>query len=114
MGHLGKGHCDGRPLMPQHEAEPSLPPPPRCRGASVASNESHRHPLAHKSSLQKCSTCLVETPVVVGFLLDGLTLAIFFSFIFVGKMCVFVSRRMKIVTFLLKNGETAQQVVDFP
>ena len=44
-GHLGKGHCDGHPLMPQHGAEPSLPPPSRCGGASVASNESHRHPL---------------------------------------------------------------------
>ena len=39
-----------------------------------------------------------------------LTLAIFF----VGKMCVFVSRPMKIVTFLLKNGETPKRVVDFP
>ena len=45
MGHLCKGHCDGHPLMPQHGAEPSRPPPPRCGGASVASNESHRHPL---------------------------------------------------------------------
>ena len=45
MGHLGQGHSDGHPLMPQHGVEPSLPPPPRCGGASVASNESHRHPL---------------------------------------------------------------------
>ena len=29
-------------------------------------------------------------------------------------MCVFVSRPMKIVTFLLKNGETPKRVVDFP
>ena len=29
----------------------------------------------------------------------------FFSFIFVNKMFVFVSRPMKIVTFLLKNGD---------
>ena len=68
MGHLGKGHCDGHPLMPQHGAEPSLPPPSRCGGASVASNdESHRHPLvsAHKYSHEKWATCLVETPVVV-------------------------------------------------
>ena len=35
-------------------------------------------------------------------LLEVLTLAIF-PFIFVGKMCVFVSRPMKIVTFLRKN-----------
>ena len=28
-------------------------------------------------------------------------------------MCVFVSRPMKIVTFLLKNGETPKRVVDF-
>ena len=34
--------------------------------------------------------------------------------IFVGKMCVFVSRPMKISTFLRKNGETAKRVVDFP
>ena len=33
----------------------------------------------------------------------------FFSSIFVGKMCVFVSRPMKIVTFLRKNGETAKR-----
>ena len=33
---------------------------------------------------------------------------------FVGKMCVFVSRPMKIVTFLMKNGDPAKRVVDFP
>ena len=37
-----------------------------------------------------------------------------FSFIFVGKMCVFVSRPMEIVTFLRKNGDSAKRVVDFP
>ena len=37
----------------------------------------------------------------------------FFSSIVVGKMCIFVSRPMKIVTFLRKNGETAKRVVDF-
>ena len=47
-------------------------------------------------------------------LLVGLTLAILFSFIFVGKMCVFVSRPMKIVTFLRKNDYTPKRVVDFP
>ena len=47
-------------------------------------------------------------------LLDGLTSAIFFSFIFVGKMCIFVSRPMKIVTFLKKNGYLPKRVVDFP
>ena len=36
------------------------------------------------------------------------------SSIFVCKMSVFVSRPMKIVTFLRKNGETAKLVVDFP
>ena len=46
-------------------------------------------------------------------LLDGLILAIF-SLIFVGKMCVFVSRPMNIVTFLRKNGETPKRVVHFP
>ena len=39
-----------------------------------------------------------------------LTLAILF---FVGKLCVFVSRPMKIVTFPLKYGETPKRVVDF-
>ena len=29
-------------------------------------------------------------------------------------MCVFVSRPMKIVTFLRKNGDSAKRVVDFP
>ena len=38
----------------------------------------------------------------------------FFSLIFVGKMCVFVSRPMKIVNFLLKNADTPKRVVDFP
>ena len=38
----------------------------------------------------------------------------FFSFIFVGKMCVFVSRPMKIVTFLLKNDYHPKRDVDFP
>ena len=37
-----------------------------------------------------------------------------FSLIFVGKMCNFVSRPMKIVTFLRKNGYTPKRVVDFP
>ena len=36
-----------------------------------------------------------------------------FSLIFVGKMCVFVSRPMKIVTFLGKNGDLPKRVVDF-
>ena len=47
-------------------------------------------------------------------LLDGLTLANFCSLIFVGKMCVFVSRPMKIVTFPRKNEHTPKRVVDFP
>ena len=37
----------------------------------------------------------------------------FFSSIFVGKMCIFVSHPMKIVTFLLKNDYTPKRVVDF-
>ena len=37
-----------------------------------------------------------------------------FSFIFVGKMRVFVSRPMKIVTFLWKNDYSPKRVVDFP
>ena len=36
-----------------------------------------------------------------------------FPLIFVGKMCVFVSRPMKIVTFLRENGKTPKLVVDF-
>ena len=44
----------------------------------------------------------------------GADLSDFFSLIFVGKMCVFVSRPLKIVTFLRKNGETPKRVVDFP
>ena len=47
-------------------------------------------------------------------MLDRLTLAKLFSFIFVGKMCVFVSRPMKIVTFLRKNDYPPKRVVDFP
>ena len=38
----------------------------------------------------------------------------FFSLIFVGKMCVFVSRPMKIVTFPRKNDHPPKRVVDFP
>ena len=36
-----------------------------------------------------------------------------FSLIFVGKMCVFVSRPMIIVTFLRKKRDSAKRVVDF-
>ena len=32
---------------------------------------------------------------------------------FIGKMCVFVSRPMKIVTFLRENGHLPKRVVDF-
>ena len=39
---------------------------------------------------------------------------VFFSFIFVCKMCVFASRPMKIVTFLRKNDYLPKRVVDFP
>ena len=38
----------------------------------------------------------------------------FISFIFVGEMCVFVSRPMTIVSFPLKNSETPKRVVDLP
>ena len=38
----------------------------------------------------------------------------FFSYIFFCKMCVFVSRPMKIITFLRKNRESAKRVVDVP
>ena len=38
----------------------------------------------------------------------------FFPFIFVGKMCLFVSCPMKIITFLRKNDYTPKRVVDFP
>ena len=37
-----------------------------------------------------------------------------FSRWFRRKKCVFVSRPMKIVTFLLKNGDHPKRVVDFP
>ena len=37
-----------------------------------------------------------------------------FSSIFVEKMCIFVSRPMKIVTFLRKKRDPAKRVVDFP
>ena len=45
-------------------------------------------------------------------LLEELTSAIF-SLIFVGKMCVFVSRPMNIATFLRKNVDLPKRVVDF-
>ena len=38
----------------------------------------------------------------------------FFSLIFVGKMCVFVSRQTKIVTFHRKNDYHPKRVVEFP
>ena len=44
----------------------------------------------------------------------GLTLANFVSLIFVRKMCVFVSRPVKIATFLRKKRDPAKRVVDFP
>ena len=55
--------------------------------------------------------CIIVVVVVVEWLYYSKRIIIvrwadlsdFFSFIFVGKMCVFVSRPMKIVTFLRKN-----------
>ena len=44
----------------------------------------------------------------------GADLSEVFSLIFVGKMCVFVSRPMNIVTFLRKNDYSPKRVVDFP
>ena len=38
----------------------------------------------------------------------------FLSSSFVGKMCIFVSRPMKNVTFIRKNGDHPKRVVDFP
>ena len=38
----------------------------------------------------------------------------FFSLIFVGRKCAFVSRPMKIVTLLRKNGDHPKRVVEFP
>ena len=75
--------------------------------------------------LTRKSTCLSQTPVVVvvEWLYYSKRIIIvrwadlsefFFSLIFVGKMCVFVSRPMKIVTFLLKNDYPPKRVVDFP
>ena len=43
----------------------------------------------------------------------GADVSEFFPLIFDRKLCVFVSRPMKIVTFLKKNGETPKLVVDF-
>ena len=47
-------------------------------------------------------------------LLDGLTLAIFFRRFLSDKCVFFVSRPMKIVTFLRKNDYSPKRVVDFP
>ena len=46
-------------------------------------------------------------------LITRLTLSVF-PLIFVSNMCVLVSRPMKIVTFLRKNGDPAKRVVYFP
>ena len=47
-------------------------------------------------------------------ILRSADLSDFVSLIFVGKMCVFVSRPMKFVTFLRRNGDHPKRVVDFP
>ena len=47
-------------------------------------------------------------------LLEGLTLANDFREFSIVKMCVFVSRPMKFVTFPRKNGDSPKRVVDFP
>ena len=65
---------------------------------------------------------LGKTPVVVKWLyyskrtttVRRADLSELFSLIFVGKMCVFVSRPMKFVTFLKKNDYSPKRVVDFP
>ena len=57
---------------------------------------------------------VVVVVVVVVVFVRWADLSDFFRLIFVGKMYVFVSRPMKIVTFLRKNDYSPKRVVDFP
>ena len=63
--------------------------------------------LSHYPAFRPRSPCFC-------LLTKGLTSAIFFSVIFVCKMCIVVSRPMKIVTFLRKTVTPQNGVVDFP
>ena len=64
--------------------------------------------------LYYCCCCRVVNYSKRIIIVRGADLSEFLSLIFVGKMCVFVSRPMKIASFLRKNGETPKRVVDFP
>ena len=123
---LGKGHCDAQAFVAKELPEPSLPP---SHGGSKSAVDSHvrqqKAVLTVRTQKQRGELAgkrLVLFFVVVEWLYYSKRIIIvrwadlsdFFSLIFVGKMCVFVSRPMKIVTFLRKNAYLPKRVVDFP
>ena len=81
------------------------------------------HASTPQSGVEAPRLLKTETPQIVKkghsilkdkLLIKELTLAFFFfSLSFVCKICVFVSRPMKIPTFLMKNVYTPKRVVDF-
>ena len=103
-------------------AQPTFTTPLRCFTAVVAMHRHVDHWARTKGLTKERNARLSEPVVVVEWYFYSKRIIIdkradltdFFSSNFVGKMCIFVSRPMNIVTFLLKNGETAKRVVDFP
>ena len=61
-----------------------------------------------------CLLCLLWLYYSERIIIDERADLIDFSLIFVGKMCVFVSRPMKNVTFLRKNADPPKRVIHFP
>ena len=126
--HLGVrmvGHCSQHRshcllLVSPPRAQTALPAPP---SGSAFNIHVDRLGLSVKSPQKKWAR-LSQTPVVVVvewlyyskriIIVRWADLSDFFSFIFVGKMCVCVSRPTKIITFLRKNDYTPKRVVDFP
>ena len=88
--HLGQGHRDGHPLMSQPSAEPSLSPPHR----------GSRSVFDHVKSISVVEWLYYSKRIFFDREADLSDLC---SLIFVVKMCVFVSRPMKLVTFLWKK-----------
>ena len=113
-----------------------MPPPCASCAAVITTTASHKG-FSSRDYNGKCNTCEPERLVVVVVVGVGVGVGVvvvvewlyyskriiivrwadlsdFFSLIFVGKMCVFVSCPMKIVTFLRKNDYLPKRVVDFP
>ena len=117
---LGKGNGDAHLCIPQVCTEAPLPPPSsgsRCvcsscsRQHEVFNTKGHRQRATLEAKTCCCCCCMVHYSERI--IIRGADLSDFVSLIVVGKMCVFVSRPMKIVTFLWKNAHTQNGLLIF-